>query len=132
MIEKLTYANVVATIALFVALGGSSYAALHLTGQGHSRRLAHRRDLKRNSLGGKRIKESRLGSVPSARNAERLDGITAGRLLCVPGRNRPGFRHVRRNDRRERAAAYGIAAGVCEGTDRARPPAVACPATTSS
>jgi hypothetical protein len=29
---RLTYANVVATLALFIALGGSSYAAITITG----------------------------------------------------------------------------------------------------
>jgi hypothetical protein len=31
-IRGLTYTNVIATVALFVALGGSSYAALTITG----------------------------------------------------------------------------------------------------
>ena len=35
---RLTYANVVATLALFVALGGSSYAALKISGRGHPER----------------------------------------------------------------------------------------------
>ena len=30
---RLTYANVMATIAVFVALGGSSYAAITITGK---------------------------------------------------------------------------------------------------
>ena len=30
---KLTYANVMSTVAVFVALGGSSYAALSITGR---------------------------------------------------------------------------------------------------
>jgi hypothetical protein len=29
--RRLTYANVIATVALFMALGGSSYAALRVT-----------------------------------------------------------------------------------------------------
>ena len=28
--QRLTYANVMSTIAVFIALGGSSYAALHI------------------------------------------------------------------------------------------------------
>ena len=43
---RLTYANVVATLALFVALGGSSYAALKVTG----------RDVKDNSLTGRDVR----------------------------------------------------------------------------
>ena len=30
MLSRLSYANVIATVALFLALGGSSYAALNL------------------------------------------------------------------------------------------------------
>ena len=33
VMRKLTYANVMATVALFIALGGSSYAALSVTGK---------------------------------------------------------------------------------------------------
>ena len=39
---RLSYANVVATLALFVALGGSSYAALHHHRQERPRRVADR------------------------------------------------------------------------------------------
>ena len=34
--QRLTYANVMATVAVFIALGGSSYAALSITGKGCS------------------------------------------------------------------------------------------------
>ena len=44
--RHLTYANVTATLALFVALGGSSYAALKITG----------RDVKNNSLTGRDVR----------------------------------------------------------------------------
>ena len=33
MREHLTYANVMATIAVFIALGGTSYAAITITGR---------------------------------------------------------------------------------------------------
>jgi hypothetical protein len=48
--SRLTYANVVATLALFVALGGSSYAALTVTGK----------NVKNSSLTGKDVKNSSL------------------------------------------------------------------------
>jgi hypothetical protein len=85
--DKLTYANVVATLALFVALGGSSYAALTITGRDVKDGSLTARDIKRNALGGGRIKESKLGTVPRARNANRLGGLTAQRLLlrCPSG-----------------------------------------------
>jgi hypothetical protein len=97
----LTYANVVATLALFIAIGGSSYAALRIG----SRQLVNNsvrsqdlrnndvrskdvrnstltgRDVKADALGGSDIAEGRLGTVP---NALRLDGqfSSAFKLRC--------------------------------------------------
>jgi hypothetical protein len=95
--RRLTYANVMSTVAVFVALGGSSYAALQIDsgdiannsvrGVDVRNRTLGERDLKRNTLGGRSIKESRLGRVPRARNADRLGGMTAAELLlkCPAG-----------------------------------------------
>jgi hypothetical protein len=91
--HHLTYANVTATLALFIALGGSSYAALRIG----SREIADnsirsrdvrnhsltRHDLARNTLDGTVIRESKLGRVPnagSALNADRLGGLAASDL----------------------------------------------------
>jgi hypothetical protein len=73
-------AMVVALIALFVALGGSSYAALTINGKNIKNRsiagkkLKNRtitqKKVKRNTLGGAVINESRLGQVPSAAEAD--------------------------------------------------------------
>jgi hypothetical protein len=114
---KLTYANVVATLALFIALGGSSYAALTITGRDVQNGSLTARDVKRNTLGGGRIKESKLGTVPRARNAVRLGGLSARRLLlkcpsdtlpaadvCVESVSRP-------------AAGYSSAEGVCSNVN---------------
>jgi hypothetical protein len=79
--RHLTYANVMATIAVFIALGGSSYAALKITGRNVKNNSLTYRDLKRNTLGGTRIKESRLGKVRRARSADRVGGRTARQLL---------------------------------------------------
>src|SRR6266508_1237762 len=84
---RLTYANVVATMALFIALGGSSYAALSISGRDVRDGSLTGRDIKRNSLTGRQIREARLGTVRRARNAARLGGLTAQRLLlkCPAG-----------------------------------------------
>lgn len=84
---SLTYANVVATLALFVALGGSSYAALKISGKEIKAHTITGKNIKRNSLGGRQIKESSLSAVPRASNAARLDGMTAERFLvrCPQG-----------------------------------------------
>jgi hypothetical protein len=95
--ERLTYANVMSTIAVFVALGGSSYAALQIDsgdiannsvrGVDVRNRTITQRDVKRNTLGGRSIRESRLGRVPHARDADRLGGMSAADLLvkCPSG-----------------------------------------------
>jgi hypothetical protein len=57
LLNRLTYANVVATLALFIALGGSSYAALKLP---------------KNSVGSTQIK---TGAVHSSEIANRTIGI---------------------------------------------------------
>src|ERR1700761_7870908 len=57
---KLTYANVIATIALFVALGGASYAAVKLP---------------KNSVGTKQIKNKSITEAKIATGA-----ITAGKI----------------------------------------------------
>jgi len=79
---QLNYANVVATLALFVALGtGTSYAVSKISGSQIRNNSIVGEKLKRNTIGGKRIKESTLGTVPSARNAGRVGGLTAQQLL---------------------------------------------------
>jgi hypothetical protein len=95
---------VTATLALFVALGGTSYAVLHVGSRDvvdsslqsrdiHNDTLRSRdirdrtiraRDVRRDSLGSGAIKESTLSTVPRATHAERLGGATAQdlRLRC--------------------------------------------------
>ena len=71
---RLSYANVVATIALFVALGGSSYAAIKVTGK----------NVKDSSLSGKDIKNSTLtGSDVKNRSLLEVD-FKAGQLPAGP------------------------------------------------
>jgi hypothetical protein len=77
-------AMVVASVALFAALGGSSYAAAKLTssdianhtirGVDVKHRSLGRETIKPNSLGGGQINETALGTVP---NADTLDGVDA-------------------------------------------------------
>ncbi len=83
----LSYANVVSTLCLFILLGGVGYAAATITSKNVKNGSLTWRDLKRNTLGGSRIKESRLGRVPRASNADRVGGLGVGQLLvrCPPG-----------------------------------------------
>ena len=120
--RNLTYANAMATLAVFIALGGSSYAAITLTGRDIKDRSLTNRDLKHNTLGGSRIKESRLGKVRRARNADRLGGLTAARLLLRCPDGTVPVSDVCVETLARAAAPYRFAAGVCEGIERPATP----------
>jgi hypothetical protein len=71
---KLSYANVMATIAVFIALGGASYAALKLPKNSVGAKQLKKNavtgaKVKNHSLTGADIKVSKLGTVPSAKSA---------------------------------------------------------------
>jgi hypothetical protein len=117
-----TYANVIATVAVFVALGGSSYAALNITGRDVKDGSLTQRELKRNTLGGTRIKESRLGKVRRARNADRLNGMSAGRFLIRCPRDTVPVSDVCIETAPRPAAPYRIAAVACEAFNRQTTP----------
>ena len=120
--RRLTYANAMATLAVFIALGGSSYAAVTITGRDVANSSLTYRDLKRETLGGSRIKESRLGTVRRARNAERLNGVTAARLFVRCPRGTQPVSDVCVEQAARGPAPYRTAAVVCEDTDRRRGP----------
>jgi hypothetical protein len=116
--RHVSYANVMATAAVFIALGGSSYAALTITGEDIRNGSLSYRDLKKNTLGGSRVKESRLGKVPRARNADRLNGLSAARLLVrCPDATVPVYDVCVETTVRG-PLPYGTAAVACEGVDR--------------
>lgn len=130
--KRLSYANVMATFAVFIALGGSSYAALQIdsgdiannsvrSADVRNRTLSDR-DVRRNGLTGRSIRESRLARVPRAREADRLGGLTAADLLlkcpdgtfliadvCVETTARP-------------AVPFGAAVIACTTTEPTRSP----------
>jgi hypothetical protein len=79
--DRLSYANVVATLALFVALGGTGYAASQLTGRDIKNRSLSRVDIKKNALTGTEIKEGTLKQVPRALQA--TNAINANSALAA-------------------------------------------------
>jgi hypothetical protein len=121
---RLSYANVMSTLAVFIALGGSSYALTRIDGKQVKNRSISGKKLKRNTLGGVTIKESRLATVPRARRANRADtlqGFVPGQFkLSCPGDTKyvSGV-CIERNPRAP--AAYGIARVECESRDRRLP-----------
>jgi hypothetical protein len=114
---RLTYANVVATLALFVALGGSSYAALKISGKDIQKKTITGQNIKPNTLGRQQIKESSLSAVPRALNAARLDGHTSESFLvrCPQGTIPVAGTCI--ETQAHSPAAYGIAVYECGRTD---------------
>lgn len=120
--SRLTYANVMATIAVFVALGGSSYAALRVgskqivdnsvrskdirnngirsgdiadnrvTGKDLRDGTIAGRDVAANALGGAQIDESTLGPVATAADAGTVDGIDSSQFLRALPASEPWHR----------------------------------------
>lgn len=112
--RRLTYANVMATVAVFIALGGSSYAVSRISGSQLKNNSVAGKKLKRNTLGGATIKESRLGRVPRARLADRLGGLSAAQLQqrCPAGTVHRIGACVERSARP--AAQYSLAIDICQ------------------
>jgi hypothetical protein len=65
ILSRLTYANVTATLALFIALGGTGYAALSLP---------------RDSIGARELRSRSVGHSELGRNAVRSDNVRNGSL----------------------------------------------------
>lgn len=74
MRDRLTYSNVVATLALFIALGGTGYAAATITSGDIKNRTIRGGDVKKNALGGNEINERKLRTVPRATRAQTAAG----------------------------------------------------------
>ena len=119
--QRLTYANVMSTLAVFIALGGSSYAAFAVDGSAIKNRSIAGKKLRHNTLSGAQIRESRLGRVPRAKTADTLGGTTAAdlRVKCPADTFPAADVCVERSARPP--AAYGSAVSTCMlvGTPRA-------------
>jgi len=76
-VSRVSPSMAVALLALFVALGGTGYAAAKLNGRNIVNGSITGKKLKRNTLGGRQIRESSLGKVPSASDSDQLDGRPA-------------------------------------------------------
>jgi hypothetical protein len=108
MRPRLTYANVVATLALFIAIGGAgAFAASQLPKNSVGAKQLNKNavttakvkkeaitaaKVKKGTLTGKQINLAKLGTVPSATHAASADSIPPAepiRLIGAPGQ--PGF-----------------------------------------
>lgn len=76
--DRITYANVVSTLALFIALGGgAAYAASKIDGSDIRKRSLTSKQFKSDSIGRRVVKESSLRTVPRAFDSQRLHGLPA-------------------------------------------------------
>jgi hypothetical protein len=124
---RLTYANVVATLALFVALGGSSYAALTITGKNVRDGSLTGKDVKKNSLTGADVRGLRSRDVSDG--SLLAQDFQAGQLPAGP-RGPQGLQGAKgdKGDKGDTGAAgtaraYALAGGnSCPGA-----PVVFCP-----
>ena len=71
---------------------------------------------------GSRVKESRLGTVPRARNADRLNGVSAARLLIRCPVETVPVSDVCVETSARGPAPYTSAAVTCEGIERSKTP----------
>lgn len=71
---------VIAVIALVAAVTGTSYAAFKVDSGDVKNRSLKGKDLRKNTVGGKEIKESKLRQVPKAKDARFLRGEKASDL----------------------------------------------------
>src|SRR5436190_437883 len=83
---RATYANVVATLCLFVVLGGGAYAATQLPAHSVGTKQLRRgavtsAKIKDHTITGRDVDTSRLGSVPLAANATKLGGLDQSGFL---------------------------------------------------
>jgi hypothetical protein len=130
----LTYANVMATLAVFIALGGTGYAALRI-GSKQIRDNTVRskdvrndnlrgRDVRNSSLSGSDIAESSLDTVPRAQqaaNATTLEGLGSADLTvkCPTGTALSAAGCIELEPRG--AAVYGNAVRACSLDGRRLP-----------
>jgi hypothetical protein len=87
MRPRLSYANVASTLALVLALGGVSYAAVKINGANLKPRSVPASKVKKNTLSGTEIRESKLGKVPKAKVAD-----SAGDSALLGGSTPTSFR----------------------------------------
>jgi hypothetical protein len=90
-IPRPRHATVIAYLALFVALGGTGYAAIKVNGSDLVNSSVAGKKLKRGTIGGREVNESKLRRVPSALNATRANSAaTAGNAATAGFASRAG------------------------------------------
>ena len=84
MRQHLSYANVMATVAVFIALGGSSYAAIKITGKNVKDGSLTGADIKNSTLRGSDIRAGAIKSEDVANGSLLQRDFAAGQLPAGP------------------------------------------------
>jgi hypothetical protein len=117
--ERLTYANVVATLALVLAVtGGATAIALSLPKNSvKSKQIAKEAvknsDIAKNAVTGDKVKESTLGKVPSAGHADSADSATNA-ATAANATNAANAGHATNADRAALADALAGSGGAIQ------------------
>ncbi|HEX5610536.1 MAG TPA: hypothetical protein VFX45_10655 [Solirubrobacterales bacterium] len=106
LLPKLTFANAIALIALFISLGGSVYAAGGFSGKEIRKGSIPANRLTPGSVGAEQIDETSLGQVPSAAQA----GIAARAEQAERAESAGRALEAQRADRADRALRAEVAA----------------------
>jgi hypothetical protein len=96
-------ALIVAILALFVALGGTVYAASSINGKLVKKNSLPGNRIKKNTVTGTQVKESTLGQVPSAASAETAKTATTA--------NPAAYAHIFGNGGVDGSDTFNIGAG---------------------
>jgi hypothetical protein len=114
----MSYANVVATLALFIALGGTGYAAAQIDSGDVKNRSLKGGDLKLNTLTGREINEGRIGQVPAARNAVNAGTADLARASDTATTATSAQTALRADAARDAQTVGGLPSGVFERSSR--------------
>lgn len=134
MRERLSYANVVATLALFLALGGGAVWAAGKIGSGEIKKDAVlSKHIKAGAVKGADVTETSLGQVPSAAaasqaanaahaaDADRVDGLDSADLVHSCPAGTAAFAGICVETAARGAALYATASSTCAGLGRRLP-----------
>ncbi len=92
---RFTYANVMATIAVFVVLGGSGYAATKIDGANIKNKSISGKKLKNRTISGRKIKKSTINALTGAtgatgatgQNGDSASSMLTGKITGLPTTN---------------------------------------------
>ena len=87
--RRLTFSNVLASVAIFVALGGVAYAGTQIGTKDIQDGAVTTRKLADQAVTGRKVNKAKLGVVPSANTAQNVGGMKVQEFSSKPAARRP-------------------------------------------